>query len=405
MFFPFLVIGVIGSAIAALTSRKKQANQSWAAAARTLGITLKPTGGLGGLFGRYSMTGTVRSLQVTIDTHSSNDRTYTRYRVRYPSLNLGLTAKRQHPIARIGKFFGMQDIEIGDPVFDEAIILKGDYPENVIQFLTPDRRVAITGLIENFPNAVITDTEIVYSQPKFVTLASDLTSIMQRIISVAQALQGVDPISRRAVERRLAGDVTEALDMLEQAGSSGDPFIDFARKQQVGEIRYARGDNAGARQIFEQLKDQAPKDPGLERWAKQAASQHTDRPSGGDVETADAPTVAEHLFHKDNYSFDTMEIFENEYEGRTVSWTGDLKRLRRFDHDRDFGDGPAVKAVLRIAVLGTDIYSGRDVDAVVRLPESTADTLEIGGRYSFQGTLSRCDPAMRNLFVTEAALI
>ena len=34
-----------------------------------------------------------------------------------------------------------------------------------------------------------------------------------------------------------------------------------------------------------------------------------------------------------------------EYEGKTVSWSGELKRLRRFDHDRDFGDGPAVKAV------------------------------------------------------------
>jgi hypothetical protein len=114
--------------------------------------------------------------------------------------------------------------------------------------------------------------------------------------------------------------------------------------------------------------------------------------------------VAEHLFRKENYSFDTMEIFENEYEGKSVAWSGELKRLRRFDHDRDFGDGPAVKAVFSIAVLETDIYAGRDVDAIVRLPHGAEEEMEIGGRYSFRGILSRCDPAMRNLFVTDAVL-
>ena len=122
-------------------------------------------------------------------------------------------------------------------------------------------------------------------------------------------------------------------------------------------------------------------------------------------ETGDAVTVAEHLFHKDNYSFDTMEIFEAEYEGRTVTWSGELKRLRRFDHDRDFGDGPGVKAVFAIAVLGSDLYAGREVDAIVRLPSGAEAQLAIGGRYSFSGTLSRCDPAMRNLYITGAALM
>lgn len=100
-----------------------------------------------------------------------------------------------------------------------------------------------------------------------------------------------------------------------------------------------------------------------------------------------------------------MEIFETEYEGKTVSWSGELKRLRRFDHDRDFGDGPGVKAVFAIASLGTDLYAGRVVDAIVRLPHGSEDQLEIGGDYAFGGTLSRCDPAMRNLFVTGASLI
>ena len=47
----------------------------------------------------------------------------------------------------------------------------------------------------------------------------------------------------------------------------------------------------------------------------------------------------------------------------------------------------------------------REVDAIVRLPHGAEAEMEIGGRYSFEGTLSRCDPAMRNLFVTGARLV
>jgi len=406
--FPFLFIAVAGVALAAASSRRQKSNQAWARAARELGITLKPTAGVLGFFGKYSMTGQINGLTVTIDTHQSNDTTFTRYRVRYPALGLGLQAKRQHGLARVGKLLGFQDIEVGDPVFDEAIIVKGDYPERVASFLTPSRRVAITGLIELYPGSKITDTEIAYSKRGLDSDYRQLISTMQRILSVAQELRAIDRPNREAADRRLAGDVGEALEILAQAAPSGDPFIDFARKQQIGEIRYAQGDRAGAREVFKELAVQTPADPAADRWARRGASDSpaptTPQPADGPEPAGEAAVVAEHLFRKENYSFDTMEIFENEYEGKSVAWSGELKRLRRFDHDRDFGDGPAVKAVFSIAVLETDIYAGRDVDAIVRLPHGAEGEMEIGGRYSFRGILSRCDPAMRNLFVSDAVL-
>jgi len=402
--FPFIFLGIFGAAIAAISSRRKLANEAWATAARELGITLKPTAGVVGFFGKYSMTGRINGLTVTIDTHQSNDNTYTRYRVRYPPLGLGLQAKRQHAFARVGKLLGFQDIEVGDPVFDDAIIVKGDYVEQVASFLTPSRRVAITGLIELYPGSQITDTGIAYSKRGLDSDPRRLISTMQRILSVAQTLREVDRPNKEAADRRLAGDVGEALEILERAAPSGDPFVDFARKQQAGEIRYARGDRHGARETFDELAQQAPTDPEVTRWAERASEERPVETQPVSGMAGDADTVAEHLFRKENYSFDTMEIFENEYEGKSVAWSGNLKRLRRFDHDRDFGDGPGVKAVFAIAVLGTDVYSGRDVDAIVRLPHGAEDEMEIGRPYSFRGTLSRCDPAMRNLFVSDATL-
>ncbi|MGI9648362.1 MAG: hypothetical protein ACR2OI_07560 [Acidimicrobiia bacterium] len=406
MFLPFLFIGVIGAVMAAASSRRKLSNQAWAAAARELGIRLEPTRGVVGFFGKQSMTGTIRGLTVTIDTHQSNDNTFTRYRVKYPSLGLGLSAKRQHALSRLGAMLGFQDIEIGDPVFDEAVILKGDYPDRITSFLTPSRRLAITGLIELYPGSQISDTGIAYSKRGLETDSRALVSTMQRILSVAQELRAVDHYNREAANHRLAGDVTEALDLLERAPPSGDPFVDFARKEQTAVIRYARGDAAGARELFDELQQRAPVDPVVTGWAERTTS--ADEPTApaaeADEPTDDAEAVAAHLFHKDNYSFDTMDLFESEYQGRTVAWSGELRRLRRFDHDRDFGDGPGIKAVFAIAILGTDRYSGREVDAIVRLPHGTEQEMEIGERYSFAGTLTRCDPAMRNLFVTGARL-
>jgi len=409
MFVPFLFIGVVGAVMAAAASKRKLSNQAWEAAARELGITLAPTKGVFGFMGKQSMTGSVRGLTVTIDTHQSNDTTFTRYRVKYPSLGLGLSARRQHALSRLGAMLGFQDIEVGDPVFDEAVVLKGDYPDQVASFLNPARRLAITGLIELYPGSQISDTGISYSKRGLDTDSRQLISTMQRILSVAQELRAVDQYNRKAADRRLAGDVSEALEILEQAPPSGDPFVDFARKEQEAVIRYARGDASGARRAFEELEQRAPLDPVVTGWAKklpaadigEATKEQEDSPES----VGDADRVAGRLFHKDMYSFDTMDLFETEYQGRPVVWSGELQRLRRFDHDRDFGDGPGVKAVFSIAVLGTDRYSGREVDAIVRLPHGTENDLEIGGRYSFSGTLSRCDPAMRNLFVTGARLI
>ena len=404
-FIPFLIFGAITAAITAARASRARSNEAWAAAARQLGITLKPSRGVFGFAGKMSMGGPVHDMELTIETEQSDDTTYTRYRVRYPSLGFDFTAKRQHALTRIGKLFGYQDIEVGDPVFDDDIIVKGEYPTRVAEFLTPARRLTITGLIELYPGAVITDTSISYRKRGLVSNVEELVSTMQRILSVARQLRGIDRVSERAAQRRLEGDVGEALDILEEAGDTGDPFVDFLRKQQVGEIRHARREAKEAIEVFRDLKRQAPADPEVDRWAKYRPAEPAEpqQPAAA-APLADAEAVAAHLFHKDNYSFDTMEIFENEYQDRRVEWIGVLKRLRRFDYDRDFGDGPGVKAVFAIATLGTDLYAGREVDAIVRLPRGAEDTLEVGQRYGFSGTLSRCDPAMRNLFVSDATL-
>ena len=402
-----IFLGIAGTVIALVTSRRKTANTAWEEAARRLGITLKPVTGFAGLSGKLSMRGTVDGLTVFINTFQSNDKTHTRYRVKMPSLALGLKLSRQSTLASISRFFGAQDIKTGEPLFDKQIMIKGDYPEPTKAFLNPARRVAISELIGAYSGAVVTDTTVEIVRG-FTSDVDELVSTMQRLVSVARVLSKDAGLIERPTVTRAEGDVGDALVELKEKGGEDDPWIDFARKTQEAELSYVHGDLEAAAEAFEELSKQVPGDTEIKSWRdktrRRLKAEDKDLPKvSGDA--GSAAEVAERLFHPDNFTFDTMDLFETEYEGKSVRWSGEVKRMRRFDHDRDFGEGPGVKGVFAVHTLTNDMFAGREVDAVVHLPLVTADTLDDGDVRTFTGTLTRCDPAMRNLFVTDGELV
>ncbi len=77
---------------------------------------------------------------ITLDTHteSSGESSVTYTRMRAPYVNpegFRFTIYRKGFFSDLGKLLGMQDIEVGDPEFDEAFIIKGnDEPRVVILF-------------------------------------------------------------------------------------------------------------------------------------------------------------------------------------------------------------------------------------------------------------------------------
>ena len=53
--------------------------------------------------------------------------------------NISRKISRGGFFSSIGKFFGMQDIEVGDPSFDRRFIITGNNEEKIIRLLTDDR--------------------------------------------------------------------------------------------------------------------------------------------------------------------------------------------------------------------------------------------------------------------------
>jgi hypothetical protein len=87
---------------------------------------------------------------VTLDTftrrhqhqHHHGHTTYTRIRAPYVNPEgFRFTIYRKGFFSDLGKLLGMQDIQVGDPEFDEAFIIKGnDEPRVVILFSDPEIR-------------------------------------------------------------------------------------------------------------------------------------------------------------------------------------------------------------------------------------------------------------------------
>jgi hypothetical protein len=64
---------------------------------------------------------------VTLDTFSGEDVTLTRMRAPYVNpAGLRFAIYRKGPLSGLGKLLRMQDIEVGDPEFDEAFVIKGN---------------------------------------------------------------------------------------------------------------------------------------------------------------------------------------------------------------------------------------------------------------------------------------
>jgi hypothetical protein len=102
----------------------------------------------GGFFGRARVETRVGEWTLTLDTYTSESSnangtssSYTYTRLRAPYVNADgfrFTVYQAGFFTGLGKLFGMQDLEIGDPAFDEAYVLKGNDEEKVRRFFLDD---------------------------------------------------------------------------------------------------------------------------------------------------------------------------------------------------------------------------------------------------------------------------
>lgn len=444
--FPFWIlligIGVVVAGVSVFAAKRQLdvMNEAWRTAADRLGFQFSPGSWTGG----PTMTGTVDGSPAEIHSYTKssgkNSTRYTRYTLGFPSIGVGLKLSRQSGVGLLLKVLGTQDIEIGDPAFDEAFIVQSADPQAARAVLTPGTTMMLNRLIAVHPEVVVTDDQLVLDRRGTVRNPDTLVSTLRRLASAATVLgdSGTSDALSDLVEQRLAGTIPTGYEPDFQSNQNVDTQLS------VGEALMAAGSYGVAGRIFEALGAELPADTEISGWSEYArrseAEANGDRqaepplprpppraepeeptldvpseaPARAPAESdaaqeddvnRDALALATHLFGESRLSFETAQLFDATYAGRDVEWTGRVRKVVVADDDRLLGDGPFTKAVVEVASLENDLFGNTVVSAVVQLPPEAANRLLEGSTVTFAGTLVGIDALVRNVYVGKARLV
>ena len=433
-FFTLLVIGGIVGVVAYSSKQRGEARQAWTVAARSLGLVAVP----GGAFSNPGIRGTLHGFRVSVDVVTrgggKSRQTFTRYRVLYPPLHLGLRLTKEVAVfTSLSKVFGGQDIEVGEKKFDDQVLVKGKDDERVRAFLTPTRQATIRRFLTHHQRAVVEDGHATFETRGLETNAIKLQSGLREIHQFAMDLHAIDV--EREEEPGTAQELTEAAVIATVPVALETREDKRRRRETERRERIARRlENAARAHDSDDSREPADdvstnSDADALTWEPQAVAVPPDRPpiepitaqgsepareTEADPEPEPVPTpdvsiqtrICTQLFGDDLRIPDVKALFAKTFDGTDVRWTGRLKTVRHMYSDTVFGDTPGTRAEVVIASVSAGMFGARDVVAVVHLPERAEEALRprVGEDVSFEGRLTGLDPFMREMYVADGAL-
>jgi hypothetical protein len=362
-----LIFGLIVAVAVAASVGSRGYERNWKAAADRLQLGFQP----GKLFSRPKITGTVHGLNVTIDVSSSSSGSTssvrTRYRVRYPSLGFELRMSRQTGFGKAAELLGMGDVKIGDQEFDEAFSVRTADPQRLTVRLTPGTRRVLLNLIADYRSAKITDEMVSYEKGGIDRDTATVVSTAQRLIETARSLRGADDeTDRKAAPPSIP--VREPIPPPPPVARP-DPFA-----TQPIDVDFPA----------EPIKPPEPRDV---RDGEPPPSEVT------------AETIATDLFAKKGLSFQVARRFEEEYEGKSVSWAGEVSEVLT-----GIGPNDPSRVTMTVVTVRHELFGDIEVEAVVSVAGRVPRNLTAGRQATVQGTLSGIDAMSRRIFVDDATL-
>lgn len=121
-------------------------------------------------------------------SRGEDTRIFTRMLIKLTGLPRGLRVYRETPWTKIGKAVGMQDITTGDPEFDRCFVVKGKDPQEVVDYLTPSRRIALLGHATGIKGLELQEEGLILVQPGQVANMEELGRLFSQFGSLAVAL-------------------------------------------------------------------------------------------------------------------------------------------------------------------------------------------------------------------------
>jgi hypothetical protein len=359
--FFFAVVAVIAVAASA-TSRRHESQ--WRAAAEQLQLGYQA----GRMLSRPKIAGDVGGLTVTIDVSSSSsgssNSVRTRYRIGYPPLGLDLRMSRQTGFARAAALFGMSDTTIGDAEFDEAFSIRTSDPQRLAARLSSPTRRLLFDLVSEYKTLKITDEQLSYEKSGVERDAGNLTTTARRLIEAAQALQGASAQPTKRQPSTLPVRPSIPTPPPPPPVLSPDPFDPLAF------------------------------DPIPRRSAPSSQEPDQPAPIAADIEASEvtAEEIANELFSKRGLSFQIAKRFEERYQGRNVSWPGEVRAI-----SGGIGPDDPTRVTLLVATVRHELFGSVDVEATTTIRGRPPRGLSAGDPVTVQGTLTGIDAMSRRL--------
>jgi hypothetical protein len=221
--FLIFIIAMAGFIITAVRKRSRAVEEAWQGAAQRMKLDYTPKRGM---TGKRRLEGDYRGYSVRVNTFTQNNgnnsgSSYTRYTLFMPSLQLGMDLSQQHFLSRLTNTInGGQDLAVGDPDFDKAVIVKSAAPHATRGFLTPNRRLQIRKFLTDARRGRVTDDEITFIEAGVAKKAEALRLSADRLVSLADILQL--PSVADSVQTRQEGFRNEAQEPRSSREDQGD---------------------------------------------------------------------------------------------------------------------------------------------------------------------------------------
>ena len=393
-----VLIALIGIAIAGM--QRGRVGQAWGEAAGRLGMTMRS----GSMVGYPQMYGQFGDVAVNVSVYSTggkNQQRHTSYEVRHPPIGPVVTMTRQGLMSGIfGAVTGRKDVLVGDPLFDDRVVVHAHDETGVRDFLTPARRAAVQELFAVFDRAEITRDSISVSNRGVSSDPNEITATVLRLVDMATVLGDVQ--FNRILGHRHDGHLARAAEELHDFNQGrGNRFSTTLEAEAMTEA----GQHQQATDAFEELWAGQPDDPVSSGWYDVAARAEPPPPSPAVAETTIGTAqqaVLDDIFASDRMSWEVVEHFATTYRGAGVEWSGTVTRVEHYQQDGDFPGGPGVKAVVAIGQAGRAGVVSNEVSAVVELDAGVA--LEVGAPIRFRGVLTSVDRSSRQIWVRHGTL-
>lgn len=115
-------------------------------------------------------------------------RIFSRMQISLPGLPRGLRVYKETAWSKLGKAVGMQDIATDDPEFDRAFMVKGKDAREVVDYLTPSRRMALLTQASDMKGLELQEEGLIFFRKGQIESMEELETVFSQVGSLGAAL-------------------------------------------------------------------------------------------------------------------------------------------------------------------------------------------------------------------------